>query len=154
MVIRNIEKKDLPMLAKLVKNKSIKTMDDICYEHSKICISDYGEILCFIVLREHSLMDFFKEGIPMDENLWDDAEEVDEWWIKEDIEIYIGNHYEVVAAYLNSSSTSGVFSNLLYAVKYEEWKPQIGILWSVKPMPTDCFYNLNNVVWLDIPDED
>lgn len=152
MVIRSIDKKDLPMMAKLVKDESIKTMEDICYEHSKICLSDDGEILCFIVLREHSLMDFFNGVIPKDENLNDDAEEGEEWWVKEDIESYVGKHYEIVAAYLKDIHYSGDYSNLLYAIEFEGWKPQIGILWSVKDLPvSNNFYHFNNTVWLDMP---
>ena len=152
MVIRNIEKSDLPLVAKLAKDESVKTMDDICFEHSKICFSDEGDVLCFIALREHSLMDFFNGNIPKDENLDDDAEEGEEWWIKEDIESYVGKHYEVVATYLKNSYYSSIYSNLLYSVEFEEWKPQIGILWSVKDLPiSNNFYHFNNTVWLDIP---
>ena len=68
MEIRRIEKKDLPMIAKLAKDETLKTRDDICFEHSKMCLDDDGEVLCFIVLRERSLIVFFNGNIPAVEN--------------------------------------------------------------------------------------
>ena len=152
MKTRKIEKSDLPMIAKLAKDKSIKKIEDICFKHSKICLSDDGEVLCFIVLRECSLIDFFGGNIPKDENLWDDAEEGDEWWVKEDVEAYDGKQYEIIAAYLKEGLNTGVFSNLLYAVEFGKWT-QIGVFWSTKDLPSSAhFYHFNNVVWIDIPD--
>lgn len=152
MKIRKIEKSDLPMISKLAKDKSIKKIEDICFEHSKICLSDDGEVLCFILLREHSLIDFFGGNIPKDNNLRDNVEEGDEWWVKEDVESYIGKHYEIIAAYLKDKHYSGAYSNLLYAVEFEYMRPQIGILWSVNVLPVNIhFYHFNNIVWLNIP---
>ena len=69
MNIRRIEKEDLPMIAELAKDETLKTRDDICFEHSKMYLSDDDEVVCFIVLRERSLIDFFNGNIPMDESV-------------------------------------------------------------------------------------
>ena len=151
MEIRRIEKKDLPMIAKLAKDETLKTRDDICFEHSKMCLSDDGEVLCFIVLHERSLLEFFNGNIPMDENVKNDKyyEEGDEWRVKEFVESYDGKHYEIIATYLKEGVTKGTYLNLLSAV---ESNPQIGILWSTQDLPSYArFYNFNNVVWINFP---
>ena len=53
----------------MAKDETLKTRDDICFEHSKMCLDDDGEVLCFIVLRERSLLEFFNGNIPMDESV-------------------------------------------------------------------------------------
>ena len=147
MEIRRIEKKDLPMIAELAKDESLKTREDICYEHSKMCLSDDGEVLCFIVLRERSLIEFFNGNIPA--NIDEDG---DEWWEKEFIESYGYKHYEVIATYLKEGVSEMEFSELLHRVEFEDRKPQIGIIWSIQDLPSNvCFYNFNNIVWLDMP---
>ena len=153
MEIRRIEKKDLLMIAELAKDETLKTRDDICFEHSKICLSDDGEVACFIVLRERSLIEFFNGNIPAVENFEKDeeCEEWTEWWVKEEIESYDFKHYEIIAAYLKEGVTSKYYywQNLLSAV---ESNPQIGILWSTQDLPSYArFYNFNNVVWIDFP---
>ena len=150
MEIRRIEKKDLPMIAKLAKDETLKTRDDICFEHSKMFLSDDGEVVCFIVLRERSLLEFFNGNIPAVENF--KGEYLDEWWVKEEIESYDFKHYEIIAAYLKEGVDDQEFSNLLHAVEFEDRKPQIGIIWSIQDLPSNvCFYNFNNIVWLDMP---
>lgn len=155
MNIRRIEKKDLPMIAELVKDNTIETRDDICFEHSKICLSEDGEILCFIVLRERSLLEFFNGNIPMDENVEydEDYEEGEEWWVKEDIENN-EKHYEVIAMYDNGKD--GVpFNRTITSVESNNGKYPIGVLWTIKEQPKySRFYNFNNIVWLDIPLDD
>ena len=158
MEIRRIEKKDLPMIAKLAKDETLKTRDDICFEHSKMFLSDDGEVVCFIVLRERSLLEFFNGNIPAVENFEKDKHKyLDEWWVKEYIE-EIEEHYEIIAAYLKEGVTSKYYYwwNLLSAVECDlhddHYGPQIGILWSTQDLPDDArFYNFNNVVWIDFP---
>lgn len=151
MTVRRIEKKDLPMIAELAKDKTIETREDICFEHSKMYLSDDGEVVCFIVLREHSLIEFFNGNIPADKNI-EMGIEGEEWWVKEDIERYDGKHYEIIATYLKEGVDGQEFSNLLHRVEFEDRKPQIGIIWSIQDLPSNvCFYNFNNIVWLDIP---
>lgn len=150
MNIRRIEKEDLPMIAQLAKDETIKTREDICFKHSKMCLSDDGEVLCFIVLRERSLIEFFNGNIPAVENFEKDeeCEEWSEWWVKEDIE-YFDEHYEIIATYLKEGVTKGTYLNLLSAV---ESNPQIGILWSTQELPSYArFYNFNNVAWINFP---
>ena len=145
MNIRRIEKEDLPMIAELAKDETIKKREDICFKHSKICLSEYGEVLCFFLLRERSLIEFFNGKIPTNENVGCDAEEGDECWIKEDIEYY-NKHYEVIAHYCKDDNVS--YTNTLHAIESNDgWS--IGILWSIKPMRS--FYNYNNIVWLSYP---
>ena len=158
MNIRRIEKEDLPRIAKLAKDESLKTREDICYEHSKIYLSDNGEVVCFIVLCERSLFEFFNGNIPMDENVEkdEDYEEGDEWWVKEEIEAFDGKHYEIIAAYLKEGVSGGEFGNLTFAVEcdlYDDhYGPQIGVFWTTSPLPyMPDFYHLNNVVWVDFP---
>ena len=147
--IRKIERADLPMLAELAKDKTIETRDDICFEHSKMYLSDDGEVLCFIVLRERSLIEFFNGNIPAVENFEKDKHKyLDEWWVKEDIE-YFEKHYEIIATYLKEGVSEMEFSNLLIAI---ESNPQIGIFWMINDPPNDAdFYHFNNVVWIDFP---
>ena len=154
MELRRIERKDLPMIAQLAKDETLKTRDDICFEHSKMYLSDDGEVICFIVLRERSLLEFFNGDIPMDENVKNDKyyEEGDEWWVKESVESYDFKHYEIIATYLKEGVDDQEFSNLLHRIEFEDRKPQIGIIWSIQDLPSSvCFYNFNNIVWLDIP---
>ena len=151
MNIRRIEKKDLPMIAELVKDNTIETRDDICFKYSKMCLSDDGEMVCFIVLRERSLLDFFNGNIPMDENAQNDKyyEEGDEWRVKEFVESYDGQHYEIIATYLKEGVNRMEFSNLLITI---ESNPQIGIFWMINDPPSGAgFYHFNNVVWIDFP---
>ena len=156
MEIRRIEKKELPMIAKLAKDESIETRDDICFEHSKMYLSDDGEVVCFIVLRERSLIEFFNGNIPADENLWDDAKECDEWWVKEFVETYDYKHYEIIATYLKEGVDDQEFSNLLFEIESEGGEnPQIGIIWIMNDPPNDVdFYHFNNEVWIDFPRTD
>ena len=150
--IRKIERADLPMLAELAKDKTIETRDDICFEHSKMYLSDDGEVVCFIVLRERSLIEFFNGNIPAVENFEKDKHKyLDEWWVKEDIE-YFEEHYEIIATYLKEGVSEMEFSELLHRVEFEDRKPQIGIIWMINDPPNDAdFYHFNNVVWIDIP---
>ena len=150
MEIRRIEKEDLPMIAELAKDETLKTRDDICFEHSKMYLSDDGEVLCFIVLRERSLLEFFNGNIPANENI--DIDD-DGWWEKEFIESYGYKHYEIIATYLKEGATKDTFLNLLSAVEREKMRPpQIGILWSTQDLPYNThFYKFNNVVWLNFP---
>ena len=152
--IRKIERADLPMLAELAKDKTIETRDDICFEHSKMYLSDDGEVLCFIVLRERSLIEFFNGNIPADENVKTDKyyEEGDEWFVKEDIE-YFEKHYEIIATYLKEGVSEMEFSELLFEIESEGGEnPQIGIFWMINDPPNDAdFYHFNNVVWIDVP---
>lgn len=153
MIVRKIEKEDLPVIAELAKDKSLETRDDICFTHSRICLSDDGEVLCFIVVRERSLIDFFNGNIPADEHRWEYYEEGDEWWTKESIENN-NNHYEVVAIYDNGKS--GIpYNHTIIAVENGDCRYQDCILWSVKELPKwRGFYNFNNIVWIDFPIED
>ena len=147
--IRKIERADLPMIAELAKDKTIETRDDICFEYSKMCLSDDGEMVCFIVLRERSLIEFFNGNIPAVENFEKDKHKyLDEWWVKEDIE-YFEKHYEIIATYLKEGVSEMEFSNLLIAI---ESNPQIGIFWMINDPPSGAgFYHFNNVVWIDFP---
>lgn len=138
------------MIAKLAKDESLKTREDICYKHSKIYLSDDGEVVCFAILRERSLLEFFNGNIPADENteIDEDYEEGDEWWVKEDIE-YFEKHYEIIATYLKEGVSKMEFSNLLYEIG------SIGIIWMINDPPYEThFYHFNNVVWLDYPRTD
>ena len=153
MAIRKIERNDLSIIAKLVNDNSLETRDDIYFEHSRICFSDEGEVLCFIVLREYSLIDFFNGEIPADENTEydEDYEEGEEWFIKEDIE-YFKDHYEIIAMYHKESMGSPSFNNTIVSVENNDGKGSIGIIWTLKEQPKySRFYNFNNKVWLDIP---
>lgn len=153
MTIRKIETNDLPIIAKMANDNSLETRDDICFEHSRICLSDDGEVLCFIVLREHSLIDFFNGEIPADENTEYDEDYVEgeEWFIKEDIE-HFKDHYEIIAMYHKESIGSPSFNNTIVSVENNNEKGSIGIIWTLKEQPKySRFYNFNNKVWLDIP---
>lgn len=153
MELRRIERKDLPMIAQLAKDETLKTRDDICFEHSKMYLSDDGEVICFIVLREHSLLEFFNGNIPAVENFEINKHKyLDEWWVKEFVESYDDKHYEIIATYLKEGVDDQEFSNLLHRIEFEDRKPQIGIIWSSQDLPSNvCFYGFNNVVWIDFP---
>ena len=147
MTIRKIEKNDIPIIAKLAKDKSLKTREDICFKYSRICLSDEGDVLCFIILREHSLIDFFNGEIPAAENMRydEDYEEGDEWWVKEHIE-HFEKHYEVIAMYIKETQGSPSFINTLASIQDN------GILWTTQEQPKfSSFYNFNDKVWLEIP---
>ena len=138
----------------MAKDETLKTREDICYEHSKIYLSDDDEVVCFIVLREGSLIEFFNGNIPAIENF--ENEYLDEWWVKEEIDAFDGKHYEIIAAYLKEGVSGGEFGNLTFAVECDlhddHYGPQIGILWSTQDLPSYAdFYHFNNVVWIDFP---
>ena len=153
MVVRKIEKEDLPVIAKLANDETLETMEDICFIHSRICLSDDGEVLCFIVVRERSLIEFFNGDIPADEHRGKYYEEGDEWMTKESIENN-DNHYEVVAMYANGKS--GIpFNHTINAVEKGDCRYQDCILWTTKEQERySRFYNFNNTVWIDFPIED
>ena len=148
MTIRRIEKSDMPIIAKLAKDKSFESRDDICFKYSKICLSDEGEVLCFIILREHSLIDFFNGEIPADENIEYDEEyiEGEEWWIKDSIENH-ENHYEIIAIY-SIGNNEVPFNNTIAEIQDKM------IFWSLSTPPYEhYFYHFNNKVWLNLPYE-
>jgi hypothetical protein len=158
MIIRSVEPKDLPRLSRLSKNKSIKNMVDICSKYSKLCLDDNDKIVCYILLRESSVLDYFNGNIPKQENLDDDAEEGEEWWVKEDIEQYNDKHYEVVAAFMKEDLNYNTESEFLDNVEYGDkknyhllYQQQIGVLWSRKELPFRHFSNFNDTVWINIP---
>ena len=148
MTIRKIERSDLSIIAKLANDNSLETREDISFEHSRICLSDEGEVLCFIVLREHSLIDFFNGEIPADENFKydEDYEEGDEWWVKEHIE-HFEKHYEIIAMYSKKGIGSISFNNTIVSIENKNV-----ILWTIKEQPKfSHFYNFNDAIWVDIP---
>lgn len=148
MTIRKIEKNDLPIIAKLANQTSLESREDICFDHSRICLSDKGEVLCFIILREHSLIDFFNGEIPADENTEYDEDYVegDEWWVKEHL-VHFEKHYEVIAMYNKEGEGSPSFNNTIVSIENKNV-----ILWTIQVQPEfSHFYNLNDTVWVDIP---
>ena len=152
MIVRKIEKKDLPVIADLAKDETLETMEDICFTHSRICLSDDGEVLCFIVVRERSLIDFFNGNIPADEHRGEYYEEGEEWWTKESIENN-NHHYEVVAMYDKGDSIA--YNHTINAVEEGDCRYQDCILWTTKEQEKySRFYNFNNIVWIDFPIED
>ena len=152
MIVRKIEKEDLPVIAKLANDETFETMEDICFIHSRICLSDDGEVLCFIVVRERSLIEFFNGDIPADEERDEYYEEGDEWMIKEIIENN-DNHYEVVAMYYNGDYIA--YNHTIIAVEKGDCRYQDCILWSVKELPRlESFYNFNNIIWINFPIDD
>jgi hypothetical protein len=117
-------------------------------------LDDNGKIVCYILLRESSLLDFFNGNISKQENLDDDAEEGEEWWVKEDIEQYYDKHYEVVAAFKKENLNYYIESEFLENVEYgdkKNYQLQIGVLWSRKELPFRHFSNFNDTVWINIP---
>ena len=149
MIVRKIEKEDLPVIARLANDETLETMEDICFIHSRICLSDDGEVLCFIVVRERSLIEFFNGDIPADEHRGEYYEEGDEWMTKESIEKY-NKHYEVVAMYYNRDYVA--YNHTIIAVEDGDGTYQDCILWTTKEQPRGrCFYNFNNTVWIDFP---
>ena len=153
MKIRNITKEDLPIIAKFARNKKICGINNIYYKLSKICFSDDGEILCYILVCRNSLIDFFGGNIPADENVdvedEDYDEENDKWWVKKVATLLEGRHYEIVDAYLKKETDSIVFFKVLSSIESEYVS---GFLWSKKELPDNThFYLFNTIVWVDFP---
>lgn len=110
MTVENVTKEDLPKLAKLLGDDSILMHEDICFEHSKYSMNENGEITAFIILRQHSLYDYFGGDIPLDRNFV-------EWssHIRDGIKQCFSEescHFEVIFYYLKDKEYSIHLYNL------------------------------------------
>ena len=153
MIVENVTKEDLPKLAKLLGDNSILMYEDICFEHSKYCTNENGEITAFVIVRQHSLFDYYKKNIPYIQHArWDKK------LIREQIHTWHSNdydHYELLYCYQKSKNDHRHLHNLLAQT---EILPQ-GIVWAKYHSGEDFllktqFYNFNNDIWLYMAPED
>ena len=165
MTFRSIVKEDLPRLAKLADNQELCIMEDLCLEHSKMCLDDKGKVLAFIIIKQNSLIDYCGGQIPADESIDKNGkyyQEGDEYHVHRVItEYFPTQQYELVEWYLNPIEPDEVlretFLNSVYGEFSIDSKP-IGVIWVeyVKGylMPLRLrteFYELNYVTWVSVP---
>lgn len=72
-------KKKIDRLKTLVDDKEYFESDNIWYEQSKVCINDEGEILGFVLIKPHTLYDFFGGEITDEENVEERKKYKDEY---------------------------------------------------------------------------
>ena len=166
MTFRSIVKEDLSKLAKLADNQELCTMEDLCLEHSKMCLDDNGKVLAFVVIRQNSLIDYCGGQIPADESVNkndEDYEEGDEYHLREDVaEFKKEEQYEIVSWYLRQGEDY-MFTLRPTYLEASCWcsveNRPIGVIWMPYKPNSDipirtCFYNLNDLVWVDAPIKD
>lgn len=157
--IRSITKEDLPILAKLIGDKDLCSRDDLCLEHSKMSLNDEGVITSFVILRQNSLIDYLGGEIPADVTVDkndENYEEGFEYHVRDDVvEFKKEEHYELVHWYLRQGEDYA----FTLRPTYLEASMAIGVIWMPYipnidiPIKT-CFYNLNDLVWVDAPIKD
>ncbi|MCQ2198257.1 MAG: hypothetical protein MJZ19_00880 [Paludibacteraceae bacterium] len=154
MIIRKVTQEDLPMIAKLSKDKSLKDRADICLEYSRICLDEDNTILAFALVKESLLDDYFNGEIPVDdsEDLNDeDYEEGDELWLVEHLIYFKDRQYEVISSYLKKNYNSDILYKVLSELEVNKSGCPIGLIWSKKDINSTFFYNFNNYVWVSVP---
>lgn len=158
MIIENVTKEDLPKFAKLLGNNSILMHDDICYEHSKYCMNGNGEITALIILRQHSLYDYFGGDIPLDRNIvkWCEShirDGISQCFSEE------SSHYEMLFCYLKDKEYSIHLYNLYaFTHTFDNGMP-IGVVWTKHQNDSEFplrnhFDNFNDDIWIDLPFDD
>lgn len=163
MEIRRITKEDLPMLAKLIGDEDLCSRDDLCLKHSKMSLNDEGVITSFVILRQNSLVDYLGGEIPADVTVDkndEDYEEGDEYHLREDVsEFEKEEQYEMLYYYLKCGEHYMFTLHPTY-MEASGWcsadNGPIGVIWMPYLPNTDipiktCFYNLNDLVWVDAP---
>ena len=153
MKIKKVTKEDLPMLAELICSEELATREDICFEYSEYSINPKGEITAFVIVRQHSLFDYYKKNIPyIQQARWNKK------LIREQIHTWHSNdndHYELLYCYQKSKNDHRHLHNLLAQT---EILPK-GIVWAKYHSGEDFllktqFYNFNNDIWLYMAPED
>ncbi|MBR1916291.1 MAG: hypothetical protein IJ832_00335 [Bacteroidaceae bacterium] len=161
MTFRSIVKEDLPRLAKLADNQELCIMEDLCLEHSKMCLDDKGKVLAFVVIRQNSLIDYCGGQIPADESIDKNGkyyQEGDEYHVHRVISEYFPTQqYELVEWYLNPIEPDEVIYETFLRLMGIESKP-IGVVWveyvkgCLMPLLLRTeFYELNYMTWVSIP---
>ena len=167
MTFRSIVKEDLPKLAKLADNQELCTMEDLCLEHSKMCLDGNGKVLAFIIIKQNSLIDYCGGQIPADELIDKNGkyyQEGDEYHIHRVISEYFPTQqYELVEWYLEpdeydeDSREHVLHKEILRKTIYATDNPKpIGVIWmpykkGSKIPVLSIFFNLNNEILVEIP---
>jgi len=121
MNIKNVTPEDLSVLSVLTKDESLKHRQDICFEHSKMCVDENGIIVAAIVIRKNAVSNFFNGEIPIIDN--DNAN------IKHACDIIPkSKQYEVVCQYLKEGETYQPLYEAYCKLYYDEMLP-LGIVW-------------------------
>lgn len=153
MKIRKVTKEDLPMLSELISCEELATREDICFEYSEYSINMKEEITAFVILRRHSLFDYYKGNIPCN---------LHSRWNKNAIREQIykchpndNDHYELLYCYQKSKNDHRHLHNLCALT---EIMPN-GLIWAKYHsgedfLLKDQFYNYNNDIWLYMAPED
>ena len=171
MEIRSIDKKDLPMLANLANDPNLCSIEDVCLEHSKLCIDDDGRIIAFIIVKPNSLIDFFGGEIEADESVDKKGKyykDGSEFHLHRTVSEHFQNkQYELIHWYLepceyDENSTEYVIheemlrNTFLRTMCATRKSKPIGIIWM--PYERGCnipilteFFNLNNKILVSVP---
>ena len=162
MIIKDVTKEDLPMLAKLVGNDDWCDDERISFEHSKMCVDEKGDIQAFIILRHNSLIDYFGGEIPLDIKIMNSPHyyEGAEYAIIEYVKDYCtsNNQYEIIIYYNKAEPTClyaiEPLSRTYMASSDVVWKDMDGVIWmKYEPRKDNLLrtrmYNFNDKVWLD-----
>lgn len=152
------KEEDLEMVKSLVDYKEYFESDNIMWDRSVKCIANNGDLLGFALIKPNSLFDFFGGDIPPEIGV----PENEKLWIKEDLEYFKDEHYEVLYFVKtigdNYKVSDDINDSLLqvymcYKQKMNDDGSEIGVLWSKIQPPTHLchFYYYNDCVYLDIP---
>ena len=157
-IVKLKKEEDLEMVKSLVDYKEYFESDNIMWDRSVKCITNNGDLLGFALIKPNSLFDFFGGEIPPEIGVPED----EKWWVKEDLECFKDDHYEVLyylkeidANYKKIVNTNSLF--VLYEMnselKTDKDENPIGIMWT-KTIPfeyTGGYFLFNNIVYLNIP---
>lgn len=149
MIIRSVKPDEIDKLKELTPDDTSFYTDDIWYEQSKICTDKNGDVLGFILVKPHSLYDFFGGEIPDEKNVPEDEKDN----VREDAEFFKGKHYESLV-FLKNDHYCGIFWDIISEVETNENGCLIGILWTRNKRYDTMwtrFRNFNDVIYVNIP---
>lgn len=157
-IVKLNKEKDFEIVKSLVDYKEYFDSDNILWDKSVKCIANNGDLLGFALIKPNSLFDFFGGEIPPEIGVPED----EKWWVKEDLECFKDDHYEVLYYlkeindnYYEDEKIDDLF--VLYEMnselKTDNAGNPIGVVWTrTKPFKyTGGYFLFNNIVYLNIP---
>lgn len=154
--VEDVTKENLPKISEVVGENLSLIQDHICFEHSKYCVNKKGEITAVIILKQHSLYDYYNGKIPANTKF------KDKHYLKRYLEKWHPNgkeHYEIVYCYLKSEDYFVHLHELYNLIASHDGIPTVGVVWNryqkERPFPLHCvLYNYNNDIWIGLQIED
>lgn len=158
MEVENVTKENLLKISETIGVDLLVLQDTICFEYSKYSMNERGEITSVIILREHSLFDYYNGTIPTDTkpNVYDKN------YIKNRIKKLSQDgmeQYEIVFCYVKNRNFFVHLHELYHLIVSHDGIKSIGVVWhkyqenEIFPLHSVLF-NYNNEVWIGLQIED